>query len=81
MWQPVTQSVLHICTNPHTPFLTWVQVGADKRFDPSIYSHNILLNRQQQADSLQRSYVGGGDILAFTPAGAAGGLPPAHAAK
>jgi hypothetical protein len=44
-------------------------VGGEKTFDPSVYSHNLVLNRQQQADSLQRSYVGSGDILAFHPGG------------
>jgi hypothetical protein len=47
-----------------------VQVGIDKTFDPTVYSHNIMTNRTQQADSLQRSYVGSGDILAFHPGGA-----------
>jgi hypothetical protein len=32
-----------------------------------VYSHNLQINKQQQADSLQRSYVGSGDILAFHP--------------
>lgn len=45
------------------------KVGADKTFEPSVYSHNIQVNKQQQADSLQRSYVGSGDILAFHPGG------------
>lgn len=50
-------------------FCVHSQVGADKSFEPSVYSHNREVNRQQQADSLQRSYVGSGDILAFHPAG------------
>lgn len=50
-------------------FCCAVQVGGDRSFDPSVYSHNIENNRQQQADSLQRSYVGSGDILAFHPGG------------
>lgn len=42
-----------------------MQVGGDKSFDPAVYSRNLVTNKQQQADSLQRSYVGSGDILAF----------------
>lgn len=53
--------LLRVCSCP--------QVGGEKTFDPSVYSHNLVLNRQQQADSLQRSYVGSGDILAFHPGG------------
>jgi hypothetical protein len=46
-----------------------IQVGGDRSFDPTVYQHNLVINRQQQVDSLQRSYVGSGDILAFHPGG------------
>jgi hypothetical protein len=46
-----------------------IQVGGDRSFDPTVYQHNLVVNRQQQVDSLQRSYVGSGDILAFHPGG------------
>jgi hypothetical protein len=41
------------------------QVGAGRTFDPTTYSANIAANRQQQAESTKRSFVGSGDILAF----------------
>jgi hypothetical protein len=44
-------------------------VGAARTFNPTDYSDNLKTNAQQQKDSLARSYVGSGDILAFNPAG------------
>lgn len=65
-------------TFPHASLTLYnwrTQIGKGS-FDADVYSHNLNLNRQQQADSLQRSYVGSGDILAFTPGGGGGGGYP-----
>lgn len=43
------------------------QVGSERTFDAGVYSKAAEVNRQQQAASSQRNFVGGGDILAFQP--------------
>lgn len=39
------------------------QVGAERSFDPTLYSAAISANRAQQAESTLRSFVGSGSIL------------------
>ncbi|WIA34179.1 hypothetical protein OEZ86_012537 [Tetradesmus obliquus] len=43
------------------------KVGSERTFDAGVYSKAAEVNRQQQAASSQRNFVGGGDILAFQP--------------
>jgi hypothetical protein len=43
------------------------QVGSERTFDAGVYSKALHANREQQAVSSQRNFVGGGDILAFQP--------------
>jgi hypothetical protein len=44
-----------------------LQVGSERTFDAGVYSKAVESNRQQQAASNTRNFVGGGDILAFQP--------------
>lgn len=46
-----------------------LQIGSDKTFDPVVYSSALMANRQQQAESTQRNFVGSGKILEFKPNG------------
>lgn len=45
------------------------KIGGDKSFDPTVYSNALATNRQNQADSSQRNFVGSGNILEFKPTG------------
>lgn len=64
----------HACVHSTDPAGTWLQVGGgDKDFDPSVYSQQILINRQNKKDSSRRAYTGAGHILAHD---SLGGPPP-----
>ncbi len=43
------------------------QIGAERSFDPAVYAAALAANQQTQTTSLQRNFVGGGNILAFEP--------------
>lgn len=55
------------CLAAAAPDCPCPQVGAERTFDAAVYSNSLTTNRQRQADSTQRNFVGGGDILAFHP--------------